>query len=121
MSKLTHTKAIHRHHKKRTTHTSYDREQFKAWSRERFSGKRVYNYRLLLNRFKGNYFTVPYYHEDGNTEAIKIEIKIDRNGRVIDCNRIGNLFTRLVGKQYVSVNGLNPVIRAIAEDEVSRL
>lgn len=77
---------------------------------------RVFNFRIAQKNLKAEYYNVKI-----GDEKIRIYIKIDRGGRVIDCTRIGDLFNRLNGRQFLSWNGINEVIGDIVYDEVDRI
>lgn len=88
--------------------------------------KSMINFREMQKAFKVEYFNVKIKQIDENGEKVetkvRVFIRIDRGGRIIDCTRVGMLFSRLYGRQLLSVhNGVNPLIAEIVYDEIDRI
>jgi hypothetical protein len=73
------------------------------------------NFRALQKNLKCQYVNVVL-----KGEKTRIELSIDRGGRIIDCTRVGRLFDRIQGRQLLSVmNGVNNQVIDEINDEVN--
>ena len=90
MSKLTHNQAIKRHRKNRKVsrvRKAYTRQQMKELM-PGFVGAKP----MPLERELESTLSV------SENESFKVFVKLDRNGQICDCTRIGNVFSKLYGK-----------------------
>lgn len=54
----------------------------------------------------------------GDKEII-IELYLDRGGRIIDCTRIGRVFDKIYGRQFISLAGVNQDVINFIDYEVN--
>ena len=54
-----------------------------------------------------------------NGKQILIDITVDRGGRIIDCTRIGRIFDKIVGRQFISLAGINQDVINFIDYEVN--
>lgn len=52
-------------------------------------------------------------------KEIVIDLVLDRGGRIIDCTRIGRVFDRIHGRQFISLAGINQDVINFIEYEVN--
>lgn len=74
------------------------------------------NFRKLQRELKCNYVNVTI-----GDEKKRVNLFIDRGGRIIDCTRIGRLHDRIYGRQLISLAGVNESIIEEINDEVDIL